>query len=58
MVRHATMNKGDSPQETLQGVSNGGRARKATPAKTVRIPELYMRPAGDRDFQGCLKSRA
>lgn len=39
---------------------NGGVATAAgrLPAREIRIPELYRRPLGDRELQGCLKSRA
>ena len=30
----------------------------AKPATRVHIPELYRRPARDRDAQGCMKARA
>lgn len=33
------------------------RTDRPTTAK-VQIPELYSRPAGGRDLQGCMKARA
>lgn len=35
-----------------------GAAASSRPAREIRIPELYRRPLGDRELQGCLKSRA
>lgn len=58
MVRHATISKSGSLRDTIPGVQVIDQSQVHRPAKTVNIPALYMRPLGDREFQGCLKSRA
>lgn len=58
MVRHAKVNKTGSLRETLAGGQVSEHPRAGTPARTVHIPAMYLRPQGDREFQGCLKSRA
>ncbi len=37
--------------------TSSGAARRL-PAREIRVPELYRRPMGDRELQGCLKARA
>lgn len=38
--------------------SSESGARRRAPVRELRIPELYRRPMGDRELQGCLKARA
>jgi hypothetical protein len=56
MVRQTNIGKTGSLPGNQQ--SSSSRPGVDTPAKRVHIPALYMRPLGDREFQGCLKSRA
>lgn len=53
---------GMSPASAGSVVSLGsepGRGHKRIPSsRELRIPELYRRPMGDREMQGCLKARA
>lgn len=58
MVRHVKVNKSGSSRDSLPEGQGAGSAPVTMPAKTVHIPAMYMRPLGDREFQGCLKSRA
>lgn len=58
MVRHATVNKSGSARDLLPEGQGAGSAPVTKPVRTVDIPALYMRPLGDRELQGCLKSRA
>jgi hypothetical protein len=58
MVRHAKVNKSGSLRETLAGGQVTEHPRASAPARTVHIPAMYLRPLGDREIQGCLKSRA
>jgi hypothetical protein len=56
MVRQTNIGKTGSLPGNQQ--SSSSRPGVDAPAKRVHIPALYMRPLGDREFQGCLKSRA
>lgn len=56
MVRHVKINKSGSLRETLPGGREAGHPRSSASPKVV-VPAMYMRPLGDREFQGCLKSR-
>ena len=58
MVRHVKINKSGSSRESLPEGQGIGPTQLVTPAKTVHIPAMYMRPLGDRELHGCLKSRA
>jgi len=58
MVRHAKISKNSSLRGTLREGLGIDHPRVQAPTKSVHIPALYMRPLGDRELQGCLKSRA
>jgi hypothetical protein len=58
MVRHAKNSKTSPPRDTHPGGQGIDHPRIREPIKSVHIPARYMRPLGDREFQGCLKSRA
>lgn len=58
MVRHVKVNKPGSSRDSLPEGQGVGSTPVTTPARTVHIPAMYMRPLGDRELQGCLKSRA
>lgn len=58
MVRHVKVNKSGSTRGTLPGGQEAGHPRSAASSAKVVIPAMYMRPLGDRELQGCLKSRA
>ncbi len=46
------------PGVTASMAPDGTTATRRLPAREIRIPELYRRPMGDRELQGCLKARA
>lgn len=52
MEQHAAKRK------TSQTRDEAAAPVEAKPAGKIQIPELYRRPAGDRDLQGCMKARA
>jgi hypothetical protein len=58
MARHAKISKTGSLRDSFPGGQGVNQPRADAPARSVQIPALYMRPQGDREFQGCLKSRA